>query len=440
MTRLLILAASLCLVISNVKAQTTSIISYSSSWKYLVTSSDPGSAWSQTSYNDASWSTAPASLGYGQGNPTSVISFGPDANNKYLTTYFRKSVTISNPASYTTIAGNIRRDDGAVIYINGTEVFRTNMPSGSVNYSTLGVFADDNGATPQAFSFSSSLLTAGNNVIAVEIHQSAATSSDIYFDLELTGTNNQVPSVIITSPANNSTFTPGNSVTIQASASDADGSINKVEFYADGNLLGQATSAPYAYTYTNVPAGTYSLTAKAYDNLNLTTTSAAITISGGQSLPATQYPGIGYVDNSSTVGIWGDGSSSSSPIISLTPQQSIGIGVLTPPAGYKLAVNGSAIFTRIKVKEYSSWPDYVFDHSYKLPGLSYVESYIKKFHHLPEVPSAKEVEQTGLDVGEQQIILLKKIEELTLYIIDQNKKLEEQSNRIKLLESKINRK
>jgi len=104
---------------------------------------------------------------------------------------------------------------------------------------------------------------------------------------------------------------------------------------------------------------------------------------------------------------------------------SLGIGTIDTK-GYKLAVNGDAIFTKIKVKPYGNWPDYVFHASYDLRPLSEVEQYIQQNHHLPEVPSAEEVKKDGLDVGDNQATLLKKIEELTLYVIEQNKKLEEQ--------------
>jgi hypothetical protein len=92
--------------------------------------------------------------------------------------------------------------------------------------------------------------------------------------------------------------------------------------------------------------------------------------------------------------------------------------------GYRLAVNGSAIFTKVVVKAYTNWPDYVFQPTYRLRPLSEVEQYIKQHNHLPEVPSAEEVEKNGIDVGENQAMLLKKIEELTMYVIEQNKKIE----------------
>lgn len=98
--------------------------------------------------------------------------------------------------------------------------------------------------------------------------------------------------------------------------------------------------------------------------------------------------------------------------------------------GYKLAVNGSAIFTQAKVKLYGNWPDYVFHRAYKLPSLKEVESFVKQHKHLPGVPSAKEVEENGVDLGANQTELLKKVEELTLYIIDINKRIEKQEKNI----------
>jgi hypothetical protein len=92
---------------------------------------------------------------------------------------------------------------------------------------------------------------------------------------------------------------------------------------------------------------------------------------------------------------------------------------------HSLAVNGSAIFTKAVVKLTSApWPDYVFAPSYKLPSLTELEKYIKLNNHLPEMPSADEVKNNGIDLGNNQTLLLKKVEELTLYIIEQNKKIE----------------
>ncbi len=90
---------------------------------------------------------------------------------------------------------------------------------------------------------------------------------------------------------------------------------------------------------------------------------------------------------------------------------------------YKLAVNGSVRSKEIVV-ETANWPDYVFDEKYKLAPLNEVEKYIEQNKHLPNIPSANEIEQTGLHVGDIQKKMIEKIEELTLYIIAANKKIE----------------
>lgn len=109
---------------------------------------------------------------------------------------------------------------------------------------------------------------------------------------------------------------------------------------------------------------------------------------------------------------------------------------ITQIAPYALAVNGTAVFTKAKVSLYGSWPDYVFHKDYKLPTLSEIERFIKHNGHLPEVPTAEEVEKNGIDLGDNQVLLLKKIEELTLIVIEQNKRAMEQNKRIEKLEEK----
>jgi hypothetical protein len=109
----------------------------------------------------------------------------------------------------------------------------------------------------------------------------------------------------------------------------------------------------------------------------------------------------------------------------VAPGGNVGIGTQTPTQ--KLSVNGTILAKKVKVSQSSiDWPDYVFDSSYQLLPLQYVETYIQQYNHLPDVPSAAAVKKEGLDLGDNQAVLLRKIEELTLYIIEQNKQLETQ--------------
>lgn len=111
---------------------------------------------------------------------------------------------------------------------------------------------------------------------------------------------------------------------------------------------------------------------------------------------------------------------------------SVGIGTTTP-GSYKLAVKGSIGAMRVKVSQ-AEWADFVFEPGYKLPSLQELERYIKTNKHLPDVPSAKEVTSEGLDLGEMNKILLQKIEELTLHLIQQERTNTEQAARITRLE------
>jgi hypothetical protein len=104
----------------------------------------------------------------------------------------------------------------------------------------------------------------------------------------------------------------------------------------------------------------------------------------------------------------------------------IGTPVTTGANGYTLAVNGKIGAKDVQIERSSNaWPDYVFAPSYTLPALSEVEAYVRQHRHLSEVPSAKEVEEKGHSVGDMDVILLKKVEELTLYIIEQQKQIDE---------------
>lgn len=164
------------------------LINYTDSWKYRDNNTRPA-GWETTAFNDASWSSGAAELGYGDGDETTVVSYGSDANNKYITTYFRKAFTVTGLSGYSSFTINLVRDDGAVVYINGTEVIRDNMPTGTVTHSTLAssAISSTGESTPVSYTLSPCAFVEGTNTIAVEIHQDALNSSDISFKLQMTG-------------------------------------------------------------------------------------------------------------------------------------------------------------------------------------------------------------------------------------------------------------
>jgi hypothetical protein len=105
----------------------------------------------------------------------------------------------------------------------------------------------------------------------------------------------------------------------------------------------------------------------------------------------------------------------------IDPNGNVGIGTGAPQS--LLAVKGNITAMVVTVTQ-TGWSDYVFAKEYKLPSLKFVEDYIQSNHHLPEIPSAEEIKKKGIDLGDNQALLLKKVEELTLYIIAQEKELE----------------
>ena len=184
-------------IFTNAAISQTSVFAYGSSWKYLDNGTDQGTAWSAALFNDAAWLSGNGQLGYGDGDEATLLSYGPDINNKYITTYFRKTINIVNPAAFSSFSANVKRDDGIIVYINGVEIYRNNIAAGPVSYTTLAALASDDGATSQLFSITPATFTAGSNIIAVEIHQNTLASSDISFDMELLATTIPVNTTLL---------------------------------------------------------------------------------------------------------------------------------------------------------------------------------------------------------------------------------------------------
>jgi hypothetical protein len=164
-----------------------------SSWRYLDNGTDQGTAWRAPAFDDRAWKTGQAQLGYGDGDEATLVGFGPDANAKYITTYFRLKFNVTDARGVTALTCQLLRDDGALVWLNGTLVVKDNLPDVSnpddITYLTLASSAIG-GADESTFYptvLDPGLLKEGVNTLAVEIHQSGGTSSDVSFDLALTG-------------------------------------------------------------------------------------------------------------------------------------------------------------------------------------------------------------------------------------------------------------
>jgi len=162
-------------------------VSAEADWKYLVTNASPAQVWKTSNFNDTDWPSGRAELGYGN-NYATYIGYGPDPWQKYITTYFRKEFTVADPGAFTNLILGLKRDDGAIIYLNGKEVWRDNMPQGAVSYETL-ASRDVSGGDETTFfqNTISNRLVRGPNLLAVELHQASPSSDDLGFDLTLTG-------------------------------------------------------------------------------------------------------------------------------------------------------------------------------------------------------------------------------------------------------------
>jgi hypothetical protein len=167
----------------------TTFIPTGATWTYLDDGSDQGISWREPFFDDSAWKQGAAELGYGDGDENTVIGFGADPNNKYITTYFRRTFTVTQPADFALLDFHLLRDDGAVVYLNGQEVIRSNLPSGPLTFQTLapqtmGVVGE---VMWHPHAVSANWLVPGENVVAVEVHQNTLNSSDVSFALSLTG-------------------------------------------------------------------------------------------------------------------------------------------------------------------------------------------------------------------------------------------------------------
>ena len=156
-------------------------------WRFSDLGTDLGIAWRAPSFDDSLWRKGAALLGYGDPNVVTPVDFGPDSTKKHITTYFRHAFLVDDPARFLTVTIGLVRDDGGVVYLNGKEVFRSNLPTGTVNYLTR-ASATVSGSDETTF-YETDLAAAnfvkGTNVLAVEIHQVLPDSSDTAFNLRL---------------------------------------------------------------------------------------------------------------------------------------------------------------------------------------------------------------------------------------------------------------
>ncbi|NUU60761.1 S-layer homology domain-containing protein [Paenibacillus agri] len=178
--------------------QPLTLLEGNASWKYVDDGSDQGTVW-QAVYDDSTWKSGQAPLGYkddGSGVSTSEfgplkteISYGGDKANKYMTSYFRTNLNVNTAqlGAYNRIMGSFGFDDGVILYLNGTEIYREGMPAGPVNYLTKSTLNNGNPNTAKVdlTEIIKANLQNGNNVLSAEVHQGRGSSSDLYWAMSL---------------------------------------------------------------------------------------------------------------------------------------------------------------------------------------------------------------------------------------------------------------
>jgi len=220
-------------------------------WRYNDSGMDLDTAWTTNGYDDSSWAFGQAELGYGDGDEATTLSFGGDPDDKHITYYFRKTFTVEDPSSFDQLSLRLLRDDGAVAYLNGNEIARSNMPMGAIDFQTTASQTVGGGAESlfETIEVDPTALQAGENVLAVEIHQASPSSSDISFNLSL-------DEEVVLPPA------------IQLIHNSPDPSLQFVDVYIDafnqGNFVKFNGDTPVPFRFgtpyiTDLPAGTHGI-------------------------------------------------------------------------------------------------------------------------------------------------------------------------------------
>jgi hypothetical protein len=161
------------------------LVSAGDNWRYLDDGSDQGATWRNPAFDDGLWKTGAGQFGYGEGDEATAVTYGSNSNNKYVTTYFRKTFVAINVADVTNLTMKLVLSHGAALFLNGMPATCQHL-SPEASYNTLATFMPVNlQSTWHSHSLDPQLLVDGTNTLAVEVHQSSITSSNLSFDLQL---------------------------------------------------------------------------------------------------------------------------------------------------------------------------------------------------------------------------------------------------------------
>ena len=164
------------------------LMAWGANWKWSYPETGAPAGWQGVGFDDSTWPTGAAEFGFAEGDEATVITTA--SAPRPITSYYRTTVDITDPAAFQSVLAEVIRDDGVVVYVNGVEVGRDNLPAGPIGPTTAASTAITSRADelrPVAFTVPASALHPGANTIAVEIHANSRWTGDMSFDLRLTG-------------------------------------------------------------------------------------------------------------------------------------------------------------------------------------------------------------------------------------------------------------
>lgn len=213
-------------------------------WSYQVPTHEIVN-WNQPSFTDTGWSKGPCQIGYGDGDEATIIGA---ASNLITAVYLRRSIVLEDAASINSLDLQLLRDDGAIVYLNGTEILRSNMPTGTPTFSML---ASSNVTSPaenyyNSYTISPITFIEGTNIIAVEVHQSAVNFSDLGFDLQATALRTSESTYTNFSPVLE--LTPDNAVGLSVKAVFSPTGASLLPAVVSGTLALTAAGSPWLAT------------------------------------------------------------------------------------------------------------------------------------------------------------------------------------------------
>jgi hypothetical protein len=165
------------------------LIASGASWAWRYSNTAPPTTWTGTSFDDSSWAHDPATLGFGSFAPTTNIDVPPPTSDRPRSAQFRRNFTVDDPSTLTDITLTTRADDGIALYLNGTELQRVNLPTGTLTpttYATKAPTTKTATTTPVTFTIPATALRTGTNTLAASVHVNYRATPDISYDLKLT--------------------------------------------------------------------------------------------------------------------------------------------------------------------------------------------------------------------------------------------------------------